>query len=246
MKKALLTLLLFIVAGGIFAYLNYENGIRRAIEVAGSNALGTQVTVSGVSLSPLSGTGSIRGLTIANPEGFDAPYLMELGGFDIALDNASLLSEVIEIHYIQIDDVKITYETTVVRDNIRALLANLPRSDAAPVIEATPDAPASTKVIIRELRMNQPQVNLHTRVASAPVMLPDLVLHNIGEQNSAVTVAEAATQILSALNRALINEGVPSMDLLIDGAKQQLEDGVQKIEDAVENIGNGVRDLFGP
>ena len=246
MKKLLLTLLILIVAGGVFAYLNYENGIRRGIEIAGSNALGTAVTVSGVSVSPFTGEGSIRGLTIANPEGFDAPYAIELGGLDVSINTASILSDVIEINLIQIDDAKITYETTVVRDNIRALLANLPDSDAAPVVEANPDAPASTQVIIREFRMNNPQIDLHTRVASAPVPLPDLVLTNIGENSSAVTVAEAARQILAALNQAIIREGVPNMDVLIDGARQQLDDGVQKIEDAVENISNGVRDLFGP
>ncbi len=245
MKKVLLALLILVLGGGVFAYLNYENGIRRGIEIAGSRALGTNVTVSGVSVSPFTGEGSIRGLTIANPEGFDAPYAMELGGLDVSINTASILSDVIEINLIQIDDAKITYETTLVRDNIRALLANLPNSDAAPVVEATPDAPASKRVIIREFRMNNPQVDLHTRVARAPVPLPDLVLTNIGENSSAVTVAEAARQILAALNQAIVREGVPNMDVLIDGARQQLDDGIQKVEDTVENISNGVLDLFG-
>ncbi|MGJ8689218.1 MAG: AsmA family protein [Gammaproteobacteria bacterium] len=245
MKKVLLVLLVLIVGGGVFAYLNYENGIRRGIEIAGSSALGTAVTVSGVSVSPFSGKGSIRGLTIANPEGFDAPYAIELGGLDIALNVSSLLTDVIEIELIQVDDANITYETTIVRDNIRALLANLPNSDAAPVIEASPDVPAAKKVIIRELRINNPQIDLHTRVARAPVPLPDLLLQDIGDQSNAVTVAEAARQILTALNRSLINEGVPNMDVLIDGARQQLDDGVQKVEETVEKLSNGVLNLLG-
>jgi len=245
MKKVLLALVVLILIGGVFAYLNYENGIRRGIEIAGSRALGTAVTVSGVSVSPFTGEGSIRGLTIANPEGFDAPYVMELGGLDVSINTSSILSDAVEINLIQIDDAKITYETTVVRDNIRALLANLPDSGAAPVVEANPDAPASKQVIIREFRMNNPQINLQTRIASAPVPLPNLVLTNIGEQNSAVTVAEAARQIIAALNQAIIREGVPNMDVLIDGARQQLDDGVQRVEETVENISNGVRELFG-
>lgn len=240
MKKVLLTLLVVILGLGIFAYLNFESGIRRSIEVAGSRALGTAVTVSGLSLSPFSGEGSIRGLTIANPEGFDAPYAMELGGLDVSVNVGTLFDDIIEINSIIIDDAKVTYETTLVRDNIRALLSNIP-SGAAPSSEAA----ARPQLIIRELRMNNPQVDLQTRVARAPLPLPDLYLQNIGEQSHAVTVAEAARQIFTALNRALISAGVPNMDLLIDGARQQLDDGVQKVEEAVEELSTGVRSLLG-
>lgn len=244
MKKLLLLIGLLIVGAGIFVYLNFESGLRRGIEIAASDALGTQVTVSGVSLSPLSGQGSIRGLTVANPEGFDAPYAMELGSLDVAVNLSSLVTDVIEIDSIVVNEMKVTYETNVLNDNIRALLANLPSSGAAPVVEASPDAAPSKKLIIRDLRMLSPQIDLYTKVASAPVPLPDIQLQNIGEQSNAVTVAEAARQIIVAINRALVNEGVPNMDVLLDGAKQQLEEGVKKVGDAVENLGNGVRSLF--
>ena len=244
MKKLLITLAVLIIGGGVFAYLYYETGIRRAIEIAGSNALGVPVTVTGVSISPFTGEGSIRGVNIANPEGFDAPYAIELGGLDLKVNVGSLVSDVIEVNSIVISDAKITYETKLVTDNIRSLLNNLPNDDAAPVIEANPDAAASKQVIIRDLRILNPQINLHTAVASAPVLLPDIQLQNIGEQNNAVTVAEAARQILAAINRAVISGGIPNMDVLIDGARQQLQEGARKVGDAVEELGKGIRSLF--
>jgi hypothetical protein len=244
MKKLLITLAVLVIGGGVFAYLYYESGIRRAIEIAGSNALGVPVTVTGVSLSPFTGEGSIRGLSIANPEGFDAPYAIELGGVDIAINVGSLASDIIEIKSILVSDANITYETKVVTDNIRTLLNNLPGANAAPVIEANPDAPASPKVVISDLRIMNPQINLHTRVASAPIPLPDIQLQNIGEKNNAVTVAEAARQIIGAINVAVIREGIPNMDVLLDGARQQLQEGAKKVGDAVEELGNDVRSLF--
>ena len=244
MKKLLITLAVLVIGGGVFAYLYYESGIRRAIEIAGSSALGVPVTVTGVSLSPFTGEGSIRGLSIANPEGFDAPYAIELGGVDIAINVGSLASEIIEIKSILVSDANITYETKVVTDNIRTLLNNLPGANAAPVVEANPDAPASQQVIIRDLRIMNPQINLHTSVASAPIPLPDIQLQNIGEKSNAVTVAEAARQIIGAINVAVIREGIPNMDVLLDGARQQLQEGAKKVGDAVEELGNGVRSLF--
>lgn len=244
MKKLLIILAVIVIGGGVFAYLNFESGIRRGIEIAGSNALDVPVTITGVSLSPFTGEGSIRGLRIANPEGFDAPYVIELSGLDIALNVDSLFSDVIEIDSIEINDAKITYENKLVTDNIRTLLKNLPRDDAAPVIEANPDAPTSQQVIIRDLRMVNPQITLHSAVVSAPIPLPDIQLHNIGEQSNAVTVAEAARQIIGAINAALISDGIPNMDILLDGAKQQLKEGARKVGDAVQELGNGVRSLF--
>lgn len=244
MKKLLITLAVLIIGGGVFAYLYYETGIRRAIEIAGSNALGVPVTVTGVSISPFTGEGSIRGLNIANPEGFDAPYAIELGGLDLKVNVGSLVSDVIEVNSIVISDAKITYETKLVTDNIRTLLNNLPNDGAAPVVEANPDAAASKQVIIRDLRIMNPQISLHTAVASAPIPLPDIQLQNIGEQSDAVTVAEAARQILAAINRAVISGGIPNMDVLIDGARQQLQEGARKVGDAVEELGNGIHSLF--
>jgi len=246
MKKFFIAFAVLVIGGAIFAYMNFESGIRRGIEIAGSSALGVAVTVTGVSLSPFSGEGSIYGLSIANPEGYDAPFAIELGGLDIGVNVESLFSDVIEIDSIVISDAKITYETKVVTDNIRALLNKLPRENAAPVVEASPDALSSTQVIIRDLRIVNPQIDLYMKVASAPIPLPDIELQNIGEQSNAVTVAEAARQIIAAINRAVISEGIPNMDLLLDGAKQQLQEGVKKVGDAVEELGNGLRSLFDP
>lgn len=244
MKKLFIALAGLIIGGGVFAYLNFESGIRRGIEIAGSNALGVPVIVTGVNLSPFTGEGSIRGLSIANPEGFDAPYVIELGGLDFAVNVDSIFSDIIEIDSILISDAKITYETKLVTDNIRALLDNLPRDGAAPVVEANPDGAASQQVIIRDLLMVNPQINLHTRVASAPIPLPDIQLRNIGERSNGVTVAEAASQIIEAINVAVINGGIPNMDVLLDGARQQLQEGAKKVGDALEELGNGVRSLF--
>lgn len=244
MKKLLIALAVLVIGGGLFAYLNFESGIRRGIEIAGSSALGVPVTVTGVNVSPFTGQGSIRGLSIANPEGFDAPYIIELGEIDIAINVDSLFSDIIEINSILVSDAQITYETKLVTDNIRALLSNLPSAGAAPVVEANPDAPASQQVIIRDLNIVNPQINLHTSVARAPIALPDIRLQNIGEQDNAVTVAEAARQIIAALNRAVISGGIPSMDVLLDGAREQLQESAQKIGDAVEELGDGVRALF--
>jgi hypothetical protein len=244
MKRALLVLLVLCLGALMLTYFYFETIMRRGIEIAGSNALGTAVTVTGVSLSPLSGRGNIRGLSIANPEGFDAPYAIELEALEIELNLRSLFTDVIEINTIVVHAAQVTYETRIVTDNIRTLLAGLPAEGAAPVVETAPDAAPTKQLIIRDLHIIAPQINLHTRAAIAPILLPDIRMSNIGQQNDAASVPEAARDILLALNRALLSAGIPNMDILLDSAREQLQDGASRLGDAVENLGDGVRRLF--
>ncbi len=79
-------------------YLNRT--VTTGIEVVGSQVLGTQVAVASVAISPLNGSGSIPGLEIRNPEGFDSDCIFQLEQVEVMLNAASLLSDVIDIESI--------------------------------------------------------------------------------------------------------------------------------------------------
>jgi len=246
-KKILGTLLVLIIAAGVVFYFYYEAAIKSAIEIAGSRALGTEVKVSGVSLSPLSGKGSIRGLSVANPEGYEAPYAIELGELALEINVDTLFSDVIEINSILVQEAHITYETTLVNDNIRTLLRNIPSSEGA-VAPTTQEGPSSTKVVIRDFQMVDPQITLQTAIAAAPLALPDLHLTNIGDQSNAVTAAEAVRQILVALNTSLINANVRNLDTIKEGVQSQLTDRTDELEEKLEEktaeVTDGLRNLL--
>ena len=61
-----------VIAGGFFLYRSLDALLVAAIEHYGSEALGTSVQVDTVSLELQSGKGTVRGLRVANPEGFSA------------------------------------------------------------------------------------------------------------------------------------------------------------------------------
>lgn len=245
LKKLLLTSLILAIGLGLITYVYFDQAIRRGIEIAGTSALGTTVTVGGASLSPLNGRGTVRGLSIANVEGYDAPYAIALESLDFEVSLPSLFTDVIEITRIEVTDARLNYESRVVTDNIRALLDNLPSATAAPVVEASPDAaPPGKRVIIRELVIRRPQITLYTQLARAPLSLPDLRLQNIGEEQDGATVPETARAILAALNNAMLFEGIPDMRTLLDSTGQQIRDGASAVGDAVGGAVQGLRGLF--
>lgn len=248
-KKILLASLIVVTGLALVTYVYFDQVIRRGVEIAGTNALGTTVTISRASLWPFSGSGSIHGLTIANVDGYESPHAIALETLDFQVALHTLFSDVIEITRIEITGAKVNYETKVVTDNILDLLDNLPSATAAPVVEASPDAaPPGKRFIIRELVIRRPEITLYTQLARAPIRLPDVRLRNIGEEYETVTAPDIARQVLAALNSAILFEGIPDMRTLLDSTGQQIREGASAVGDAVggavQSLGSGLRGLF--
>lgn len=229
-KKIILVLVVLVLVGAGYVYYAFESLLKRGVELAGSAVLGTAVTVDSVGISPLGGSGSMSGLRIANPEGYSGTYAMELGKLDVAVNVESLLTDVVEIDHVIIQSPRLIYETRITTDNFRALLANIGGGGGA-----GGDSGTDKKVIIRDFQMLDPRVTLSAVVAAVPVPLPDIHLTDIGDQNTSVTVADAARQILSAINREIINANVPDLNGVKERARDELETQGQKLEEAVEN-----------
>jgi hypothetical protein len=241
-----------ILVGLVFAgitYVYFDQVIRRGIEIAGASALGTPVTVSGASLSLLTGSGTVRGLSIANVDGYESPYAIALETLDFQVALPSLFTDLIEITSIEVTGAQMNYETRVVTDNILDLLDRLPSATAAPVVEASPNAaPPGKRFIIRELVIQRPQITLYTELARAPISLPDVRVRNIGVDDEALTAPEVARRVLAALNSAMLFEGIPDMRTLLDSTGQQLREGASAVGDAVggavQSLGSGLRGLL--
>jgi hypothetical protein len=242
-RKLLISLLLLVVlaVGATFLYL--DRIVTTGIEVVGSQVLGTKVTVASVTISPLNGIGSISGLEIRNPEGFDSDYIFQLEQVEVSLNAASLLSDVIEIESIIITQPEITYETRITTDNVRALLENIGGSGGE---TATADSEAGKELFIRDFRLLGPQVNLVAAVASAPILLPDIELTDIGTEDNAATVAQVLEVVLSALRRTILEVELPGLDMLREGLENRLQDGIEEAEEVVEDLGNRLRGILDP
>ena len=253
MKKLLIGLVFLILAAVGFLFYAFDSILKDGIETVGSSVLQADVTAGSVGVSPLSGSGVIRELRIANPEGFDEPYVMELGGLDIAIEPQYVFSEVIIIDRIIIDRPVITYETRISTDNFRTLLNSLggfPRRQAA-----GESAVPGKRVVIRDFQMRGTEVRVASTLGSAELPIPDLQLQNIGEESAAVTVAEAGRQIFAAINEQLLaanllNAGMlrervdEEVQELRNRAEQQVEELEQQVEEEVRNLQERVRSLF--
>lgn len=105
MKKVLIVfvaVVVLIVAGVIYMLSNIDSLVAKAIEKHGSDVTQTSVTVSGVELSLKEGRGSITGLRVESPDGFDVRDAFTLGDITLDIDIQSLRGEPIVIDEIRV------------------------------------------------------------------------------------------------------------------------------------------------
>jgi len=233
--------LVLLRGGGLYFYLDAI--VKSGIEVVGSSVLGTAVTVDSVSISPLSGQGSISGLRVENPEGFDSQYAFELESVLVSIDVNSVFTDVAEIESITIMQPVITYETKITTDNIRTLLNNLPDSDTAAQSSEAADEPGQ-QLIIRDFRMMGSQLNFVAATVTAPLTLADIEIRNIGAEGGSASAANAVRVVLQELVQSILSSDLPTLDLLRESVEGQIQDGAQRVEEAVEDLGGRLRNIL--
>ena len=243
-KKILISVvfLLLLAGGGLFFYL--DSIVKSGIEVVGSSVLGTAVTVDSVSLSPLSGQGSISGLRVENPEGFESQYAFELDSVLVSIDVNSVFTDTVEIESIVVMQPIITYETKITSDNIRTLLANLDEGDVA---ASDPESAEESEqqIIIREFQMVDSQLNFVSALVSAPITLADIEILDIGTEGGSSSAANAVRVVLQELVASILNsDDLPGLDGLRESVEDRIQDGAQRIEEVVEDLGGRLRNIL--
>ena len=242
-KKILICVvfLMLFAGGGLFFYL--DSIVKSGIEVVGSSVLGTAVTVDSVSLSPLSGQGSISGLRVANPEGFESQYAFELDSVLVNINVNTVFTDAAEIESIIIMQPIITYETKITSDNIRTLLNNLDEGNAA---SSDPESAEDSgqQMIIREFRMVGSQLNFVSSVVSAPITLADIEIRDIGTESGTASAAAAVRVVLQELVASILSADLPGLDELRESVEGRIQDGVQQVEEVVEDLGGRLRNIL--
>ena len=210
-KKILICVvfLMLFAGGGLFFYL--DSIVKSGIEIVGSSVLGTAVTVDSVSLSPLSGQGSISGLRVANPEGFESQYAFELDSILVSINVNTIFTDAAEIESLIIMQPIITYETKITSDNIRTLLDNLSEEGSVPA-DSDVAEDSGQQMIIREFRMVGSQLNFVSALASAPITLADIEIRDIGAESGTASAANAVRVVLQELVAPILSADLPALD----------------------------------
>ncbi|PCJ36865.1 MAG: hypothetical protein COA75_06340 [Cellvibrionales bacterium] len=245
----ILGVLVLVVAIVVAASLYYlDSGIKKAVETFGPEYTKTRVELNDVSLSLLSGKGSLGGLAVGNPKGFSDANAFYLGEIAIVVDTQTLRSNPVVIHSIRIVAPEITVEQLKKTTNLQQLLNNIEQS-AGSANNTGEDSGESKseaiKLIIKDLQISGGKVHYINPLLGSKVLdlaLPDIQLRGIGEKSSGATGAEVAEQVIAAISKsaskAIAEQGG------IKAIGKQLEQGLKSEKDKLEKSFEGIKGLF--
>ena len=250
--------LLGLVVVGVVVYvmLNINPLVKHAINTYGPRMTGTEVAVEDVSLSVFSGQGSLSGLIVGNPKGFQEKLLMSLGRVEVGVDLGTVTSEQIVINEVVLLSPHITYEQTGRSpSNFEVLMESIQKSTSGdkPAEPAdTTQAKAKKTMLVKDFWLKNGQATVSmTGLAgeSLTVDLPTIHLTDVGGDTPPdVVVEEIMNAIFMTVQQSILDIGVAIYEngqLVAEKALGFVEDTVTDPVGTVEDIGQGAGDAVG-
>jgi len=249
MKKIILRIAIagvaLVVVALVILFLNLNSLVKKGVETVGPRLTGTPIQLEAVRLSPLSGSGQLKGLLVGNPEGYKTASAMKLGAVKVALKPSSLLSDTIVVDEVNIQAAEITFEGGLTgANNLSKILDNIEAASGgkqAPT-ETTPkpaEKGAEKKFCVKDLVFTGGRIHLSATLLGGKditVPLPELRVQNIGTPEKGVTAAEMSRQIMKPLLVATLKAA--------GEAVTQVGKDVKEIGKGLEDKTKGIRDLF--
>ena len=266
MKRSIwVTLAMVVVLTGfmvVFLLFSMDSLVTMAIEKYGSEALDAKVTLDETKISATSGKGTLKGLEVGNPKGFETDTAFKLGEISLQLDVGSITKDTVIIKEIIISAPEITYEMGTDGSNLDALQRNATGqtgggqgkgSDAGRPVKSKK---SGKKLIIDNLiildgKINVSAVGLQGQKMS--VKLPKVQLAGIGRDKGGATPGEVIKKLIDAINIAA-GGAVKTLDLgkvldNVEGVAEVKEilgkGGAELVEKNAGAIGDAVKGLLG-
>ena len=233
MKKLLAILGVVVVVGAVLLFVFSKaigSGIKAGVETFGPEVTQTPITLDAVELSAFSGSGSISGLVVGNPEGFNTPHSIKLDGFSMKLEPLSLLSDKIVINEIIIEAPEFVLETGIglQKSNIGKILENI-EAFTGPS-EESEEAGSSKSIQIDLLRITDAKVKLSNKLMGGQALmvpLPNIELTDIGAEDDGVSMGESLKIVFQAINQGVVSAAGNTTKVVGDQLKN-VGDATQK------------------
>ncbi|MFI3241115.1 MAG: hypothetical protein R3Y43_00945 [Alphaproteobacteria bacterium] len=234
MKKILLITLVVIIAVIGIAFLNIGKIVTTAVNTYGSEITGTQVSLKGFNLSLTKGEAEINKLLVANPQGYNAPYIFELDNISVTLDIKSLTTDTIVINEINIKQPIISFEAlSLQQNNLKALEENinknLPQTQKTESIATEETSSTSSKtVLIKKFVLSKATVKAYMpNMDPISLELPEITLTDIDSGNPQKQIAQIFESIITATTQAVTNFTKEQLENLAQSSLNTITDSIK-------------------
>ncbi len=250
--RGLIVIVVLLVVAVIAVGLFLDSAIKKGVETVGPKITKVDIKLDGVSLSILSGSGSVKGLVVGNPEGYKTPHAISVGKASLSLSPGSLLSDKIVVKSIRVEAPEIIYELGSGGNNLRRILANVEEATGGSTTETPQEKPdsgekASKKIQVNDFVITGAKVKLSATMlggAAAPIPLPDIHLTNLGTGSDGITAADLTKRVMQEVTEAVAKAVASAAADLGKGAVDLTKDAGKTATESVGKATKSVTDLF--
>jgi len=244
MKKliGILVVLVLICAVLLFAASKFVGqGIAAGVEKFGPELTKTDIALESVELSAFSGSGTINGLVLGNPEKFKTESAIKVGRMHLDLVPMSVLSDKIVIEEISIDGPEITYEFGLGTSNIGQILKNIEEFTGDSEEEESSDSGKNIQIDLLKITNGKIKVSGQLLQGQALMIpLPPITIEGIGQDSEdGTSIGEAMKVIFSAINAETISEVGKSGKIVGD----QLKNIGETTKESVGGLLKGLKNI---
>lgn len=200
-------LLLLVV--GVFMYIDHVAKV--AIESGATFALGVETTIKDTDIGILSGTSSLSGLTIFNPDDFSTPHLLKIENSEIKISYNALREKIVHIPSLILDGVNMHIENRQGRSNLTTVIESLKRfeSDANPEDDDGKTRFIFDEIIITNIYIQTELLPIGGQLIKVELPIDRIRLTNVGGgKYKGLKIGEVVGVIFKAIIMGIIHNGL--------------------------------------
>jgi hypothetical protein len=231
---------LLVLAIGLYVTMQFFLGgiVKSGVNKYGPGITQTKVELQDAKISPLSGVGTLTGLSVGNPAGWSPTDAFRLGKVHINLEPFSLMKDHVVINELIVEQPEFFYETKLVASNIKDLLNNIETAVGGPGTEPKTPGGKQVKLVVKKLVLQAGRVTIGAAGQVVTIPLPVINMTDIGVKEGGVTPAQLGVAIMRHVTPQIV---AASMQALTQGAGGT---GAAAVEGA-KQIGEAIKGLFG-
>jgi hypothetical protein len=249
------SLIVLIIVVSVYVYSSLDSLIKAAVEKVGSKITQVEVQLDEVEVSITSGQGTLRGLTVGNPKGFETENAFRLGEISLKIDVGTVTKDTVVIKEILISAPQVTYELgtggsniDVIRRNVAAFMA-AQRTGSEGESKPKNGDDEGRKLIIEDLYVRDGKVRVSASMLKGKTLsasIPNIHLTDIGKKKGGATPGEVVDKVIGAIGQGT-QKAVATLNLgkVADVAKEGAAKAKAEVEKVGKDVGGTLKKLLG-
>lgn len=239
MKK---TLLIGILLALVAVYLGVDfflgSIVKAGVNLYAPRMTQTKVELAGAHISPLTGSGTLSGLTVGNPPGWSSDKAFYLGSIHVKVRPFSVLGDHVVVDEVTIDQPEFVYETKIVSSNIGQLLGNIEKSSGSGDAQAKAKNGQPVKFEVKRFRLTNGKVTIGVGPTAITVPMPPVSLDDLGTSQGGITSDQLAAAVMRSVASSIVTSTAQALGKA--GGTMGAAAG-----SAVGGAANAIKGLFG-